>query len=399
MRRRLTRWSAVLLAILAVTGACKDSTTPIIDSTVTVPAPPLVSATPIPPQYGIHDTYIRDGIAFVCAWNTGLILYDVGNGIKSGTPSTPVEISRIVTSANGLAGGATVHNAWWFQNPVTGEKRYVFVGQEGSASIPSFSTGDIHVVDVSDLAHPTEVAFYHMNVSPTAGTHNFWMDEPAQILYAAYYNGGVVALDVSGTLSGDLATREIARFKPAASNFMWGVQLFGGSLYAIDLINGFYQLRFANGAFSTVAGGGNVNERYSSDLWVNGQYAYTGTWGGAARGLVFGNALKIWRLGATGAPTLADSIIIADIQTVSDVKGSDDGKLLVVSAEKGASAGLYLFSLTDPAHPRLVARAVVPDGLHPAKVADINGKRYVFAAKNPGATVGPTWQIYDVTGF
>ena len=241
------------------------------------------------------------------------------------------------------------------------------------------------------------MAFYHIS---GAGTHNFWMDEPAQILYAAYYNAGVVALDVSGTLSGDLATKEIARFKPAPTNtFMWGVQVFSGSLYAIDLLSGFYQLKLANGAFSTVAGGGNVNERYSSDLWVNGQYAYTGTWGSTPRAGVFGNAIKIWRLGTTGAPTLADSVIIVGIQTVSDVKGSDDGKLLVVSAEKGASAGLYLFSLADPARPRLVGRAIVPDGLHTAKVADIGGKRYVFAAKNPGTTAGPMWQIYDVTGF
>ena len=46
-----------------------------------------------------------------------------------------------------------------------------------------------------DLAHPNEVASFHLD---GAGTHNFWMDEDAQILYAAYYNQGVVALDVSG---------------------------------------------------------------------------------------------------------------------------------------------------------------------------------------------------------
>ena len=33
-----------------------------------------------------------------------------------------------------------------------------------------------------------------------AGTHNFWVDEPSGILYAAYYNGGVRALDVRGDL-------------------------------------------------------------------------------------------------------------------------------------------------------------------------------------------------------
>ena len=97
------------------------------------------------------------------------------------------------------------------------------------------------MVDVSNLAAPVEVAFYHM---PGAGTHNFWMDEGRQVLYAAYYNGGVVALDVSGTLSGDLASREIARLQPGGSGntYVWGVQLANGSLYASDMLSGLWQI-------------------------------------------------------------------------------------------------------------------------------------------------------------
>ncbi len=75
-------------------------------------APVLVTEVPIPPQYGIHDTFVRDGIAFVCAWNTGVVIFDVGNGRKGGSPSNPVEISRLVTSANDVPGGPAVHNAW-----------------------------------------------------------------------------------------------------------------------------------------------------------------------------------------------------------------------------------------------------------------------------------------------
>ena len=55
-----------------------------------------VAEVAIPPSYGIHDTFVRDGLAFVCAWNTGLIIYDVGHGIRGGSPSAPVEVSRIV---------------------------------------------------------------------------------------------------------------------------------------------------------------------------------------------------------------------------------------------------------------------------------------------------------------
>jgi hypothetical protein len=209
----------------------------VTDASAIAPA----ATVPIPPNYGIHDTYVRDGLAFVCSWNTGVIILDVGNGMRGGSPTAPVEVSRLVTAANGVAGGPAVHNAWWFHNPVTNEKRYLFIGQEGPGTIGSASSGDIHVVDVSNLAAPVEVASYHM---AGAGVHNFWMDEAKQVLYAAYYNGGVVALDVSGTLSGDLAGREIARLKPGGdgNTYTWGVQVANGSLYAIDMLSGLWQL-------------------------------------------------------------------------------------------------------------------------------------------------------------
>jgi hypothetical protein len=196
---------------------------------------------PVPEFYGIHDTYVRDGLAFTFVWDRGFIIYDVGNGIRGGSPSSPVEVSRLITASNN-AGSPAVHNGWWFHNPVTSERRYLFIGQEGPAVIGSSSSGDIHVVDVSDLANPREVAFFHLN---GAGTHNFWMDEARQVLYAAYYNAGVVALDVSGTLSGNLSNRLLSQIRPGGSQtFTWGVQLAAnGSLYAIDMVTGLWQLR------------------------------------------------------------------------------------------------------------------------------------------------------------
>jgi hypothetical protein len=201
----------------------------------------LTSSTPIPEFYGIHDTFVRDGLAFVFAWNTGVIIYDVGNGIRGGSPELPKEVSRLVTQENGT-GGAEVHNGWWFHNPVSGEQRYLFIGQEGTGVIGSRSSGDIHVVDVANLEQPHEVAFFHLG---GAGTHNFWMDEQRQILYAAYYNAGVVAVDVSGTLSGDLSNRLLAQSRPGGdgNTYTWGVQLSGGSLYAIDMLSGLWQLK------------------------------------------------------------------------------------------------------------------------------------------------------------
>jgi hypothetical protein len=200
----------------------------------------LVATVPVPANYGIHDTFVRDGLAFVFAWDTGVIIYDVGNGMAGGSPASPVEVSRLVTSASGST-SPEVHNGWWFHNPVTDEKRYLFIGQGGAAVIGSQASGDIHVVDVSDLTDPQEVAFFHID---GAGTHNFWMDEEKQILYAAYYNAGVVALDVSGTLSGNLSGRLLSQIRPGGNGntFTWGVQLANGSLYASDMLSGLWQL-------------------------------------------------------------------------------------------------------------------------------------------------------------
>ncbi|HET7598733.1 MAG TPA: hypothetical protein VFK09_00480 [Gemmatimonadales bacterium] len=377
------------------------------------PAPSLVATVPVPPNYGAHDTYVRDGIAFLCAWNTGLIILDVGGGGRGGSPAAPVELSRIVTSADGVAGGPQVHNAWWFHNPATGERRYVFVGQEGPGVVGTSASGDIHVVDVSDLTKPVEAATLHLDPvdGATAGTHNFWVDEPAQILYAAYYNAGVIAVDVSGTLSGDLAGRVIATVRPGGpgDTFVWGVQLYNGDLYASDMLSGFWQLRLdrAAGRFEVLAGGNNVPDRYGSDLWVSGGYAYTGTWGSIARGDNLGNVLKVWRLASDGAPVLADSVVIPGAGTVSDDEVSADGKYLLATTERGsdASKGLFVYDLADPVHPALVAFANVPGlggqggGLHTGTFAVIGGRRYVFTARNPvsAADPPPALLVFDVT--
>jgi hypothetical protein len=350
----------------------------------------LVATVPVPANYGQHDQFIRAGLAFLCEWNTGLRIYDVGDGRAGGSPSNPALISTIVT------GGGEVHNAWWYHAP-NGQKRYVFVGQEGPGGIGTSSNGDIHVVDITNIATPVEVAFYHL---AGAGTHNFWVDEQAEVLYAAYYNGGVVALNIAGTLSGDLASRVLATTKPggAGNTYIWGVQLYNGSLYATDMLSGFWQLRLQAGGFVTLGGGNNVPERYGSDQWVANGFAYSGTWGtrGPAPG-VRGNALKIWQLNGTGAPVLVDSIITAGVGTISDVEVSADNRLLMFSSENGATAGIHFYSLdANPGHPTLIGSYPVSTGVHTATFSTINGRRYVFAAKDPS---NPAMLVLDVTAI
>jgi hypothetical protein len=143
----------------------------------------------------------------------------------------------------------------------TGSKRWAFVGEEGPASIGSTSEGDVHVIDVSDLTRPREVAFFTV---AGAGTHNFSVDEANGILYAAYYNAGVRALDVRGDLATctpaqkstdgrcnlSLMGRELARglTNVGGGVFVWGVHhdAATNAVYASDMLSGLWKLRAAS---------------------------------------------------------------------------------------------------------------------------------------------------------
>jgi hypothetical protein len=102
-----------------------------------------------------------------------------------------------VEPGRGQTANGENHSIWRFKDPTTGSAKYAIVGEEGPGNIGASSLGDIHVIDVSNMASPREVAFYTV---PGAGTHNFSMDEQKGFMYAAYYNGGVRAIDVRGDL-------------------------------------------------------------------------------------------------------------------------------------------------------------------------------------------------------
>jgi hypothetical protein len=195
----------------------------------------------------VHDVFVRDGILITALWNDGITIWDIG-GVGSGTVANPIPLGNVRTL------GGEAHNVWWFHNAATGEKKYVFVGQEGPGAIGVQSSGDIHIVDVTNFAAPREVAFFHVD---GAGTHNFSVDEQRGILYAAYYNGGVRAIDVTGDLSSCAATEKSADGRCDLAKmgrelghgptdrgpvYLWGVQLVGPRLYASDMLNGIWKL-------------------------------------------------------------------------------------------------------------------------------------------------------------
>jgi hypothetical protein len=243
------RVNGKLYAFLSVdpgTSGTSPARLTIVD--LSTPAAPVEVFSQVMGNPFVHDVFVRDGILFTALWSGGLSLWDIGGGGKGGSPASPVLLGNVRT-VNG-----SVHNVWWFHDPASGSKKYAFVGEEGPSDGFARASGDVHVVDVSDMAAPREVAFYHVT---GAGTHNFSMDEAEGILYAAFYNAGVRALDVRGDLSTctaaqkaadgrcDLAKmgRELAAgLTSEGTVYVWGVQVAGSYLYASDMLNGLWKL-------------------------------------------------------------------------------------------------------------------------------------------------------------
>lgn len=213
------------------------------------PAAPSQVFSAVMGQPYVHDVFVRDGILFTALWDAGVEIFDIGGGNKGGTPANPVSIGKVATV------GGQVHNIWWYHD-AAGSKKYAFIGQEGPGAIGASSAGDVHVIDVSSMNSPKEVAFFSV---AGAGTHNFSVDEAKGILYAAYYNAGVQALDVRGDLAGCTADQrstdgrcdlgKMGRLKGVGVKsagfpvYVWGVQVEGTSLYASDMLNGLWKLR------------------------------------------------------------------------------------------------------------------------------------------------------------
>ena len=100
--------------------------------------------------------------------------------------------------------GGEVHNIWWYHDAERLEA--VRVRRRGRARIDRLQLAGRHPRRRRQRPDgAAEVAFYHVD---GAGTHNFSVDEANGVLYAAYYNGGVRAIDVRGDLGSCPASQQ-----------------------------------------------------------------------------------------------------------------------------------------------------------------------------------------------
>ena len=195
----------------------------------------------------LHDVQVVDGLIYMGYWKDGLVILDVGNGIKGGSPEHPQFVSQLRFNYSELYGPGWLAGA----HSVFRYKNYVFLGDEvfpaqydltDKARIPT--KGVVHVVDVSDILNPRKVAEYDV---PEEGAHNMWVEN--DVMYIGYYSGGARAVDVSGELRGNLYRqgREMARlwtgdakgFRPNIP-FAWGAQPHKGLIYFNDIHTGLW---------------------------------------------------------------------------------------------------------------------------------------------------------------
>ena len=219
------------------------------------------------PDSRLHDVWVFDGLAYSAEWETGLVVVDVGNGRWGGSPENPVFVSSLPVPTGGT------HAVFPYISRSTG-KHYVFIGDEimsrrglawegpgqgrgsyqlpydpetGMNGIPLATQGYIQIIDFSDPESPEMVARYEV---PEYGTHNIWVED--DVLYQAYYEGGVRMVDVSGELMGNLYTqgREIAVFKAydpigyvPNSPMAWSVMPFKGRIFFSDTNSGLWSAK------------------------------------------------------------------------------------------------------------------------------------------------------------
>ena len=220
------------------------------------------------PGHAIHDIWIEDGIGYSSNWQDGVYAVDVGGLTRAerniplinanpllkaagrGSPSNPVPLAHLedTTGRN--------HAAFPFLSQSTGAF-YIIAGDEdfpagfdATDDRISYAAGGFHFMDFSDINNPREVALYQV---PEAGAHNLWVR--GDTLYAAFYQGGLRVLDISGELLGDLYKqgREIAHYFSlskegvfANAPMVWGPQPYKDLIFFSDFHSGLYVVRLAS---------------------------------------------------------------------------------------------------------------------------------------------------------
>lgn len=228
------------------------------------PTKPKLVATWAPPRDAgrtLHDIDVRDGMLYGAWWNDGLIVLDIGSGIKGGRPDNPQFVTQYKYDLNamykqvgdddgpGFIRGT--HTAWRHKNWIFIADE-VFSNTDGAKLFekePARAYGRLQVLDATDIFNLKSVAYYEPEYG---GVHNVWV--AGDTLYMGAYNAGFRAFDISGELRGNLSAqqREIANVNPTSmqgfipnSTMTWGVVVKNGIAYVNDFNAGLFLVKIA----------------------------------------------------------------------------------------------------------------------------------------------------------
>jgi len=214
------------------------------------------------PGHSIHDVWVENGIAYSSNWSDGVVAVDVG-GLKfsekdrsdvqynpllmqagQGSPSNPVKLAdKSDPTGRNHATFPFVSQSTGDFYLINGDENFPW-GVQATRGKPSNPRGGFHFINFNDPDNPKEEAIYQV---PEAGSHNLWVYD--DILLAAFYQGGVRILDISGELLGDLYKqgREIGFFmsshkegKIPNAPMVWGAQRYKDYIFLADMNSGLY---------------------------------------------------------------------------------------------------------------------------------------------------------------
>ena len=216
------------------------------------------------PDSRAHDIWVHDGLAYSAEWETGVVVVDVGNGTYGGSIENPTFVTSFPLTTGSthavfpyyqestgrlllIVGDERVQReglAWEGTGP---DHRQQYDPETGKGGYPRSTSGYVQIVDFSDPMNPVQLARYEAS---EYGTHNMWVED--DILYQAYYEGGIRMVDISGDLMGNLYTqgRELSVFKaydpqgyiPNAAA-AWGVMPWKGNIFFADINSGMWAVK------------------------------------------------------------------------------------------------------------------------------------------------------------
>ena len=213
--------------------------------------------------HAIHDVWIENGIAYSSNWRDGIVAVDIGGNTSNEKESTDIGFNPLLLKAGNGSPSNPIqlasfpdfkgrnHSAFPFSSQSTGNF-YIVMGDEvfpnGLENLinnkPSQPRGGFHFINFSDPDNPVEDAAY---IVPEAGSHNQWVH--GDMLLAAFYQGGIRILDISGELLGDLykQEREIGYYLPQHRDgiipnapMVWGAQPYKDYIFLSDMNSGLY---------------------------------------------------------------------------------------------------------------------------------------------------------------